>query len=403
MEETVELIRYTESQEDDEALAAVVQQAYEEFEPGETAKAQSQRSLEKIENNLLEYIKTPVVTMAPARSKRWLQYAAAAAIAIIAGTALYYYFDTKSHEKKDTITQTNPHPVETDIAPGANKAVLTLADGRQIVLDEARTGELAKEDNATITKTKEGEIKYDSRLTTHDARLSYNTMSTPRGGQYQLTLPDGTKVWLNAASSITYPTTFTQKERRVTVSGEAYFEVTHDKAKPFFVTVSRLTTPDMTIEVLGTHFNVNAYQDENSINTTLIEGSVRLTTYDSRLTSTESRTTPSKNAVHTSIQLKPGQQGQLRDRQLSLAVNPDIDQAMAWRKALFNFNNLTTEQVMKQISRWYDVDIKYQAGIPEMTFGGKVGRDLTLQQVLNGLQAMGLRCKIENKTIIVMP
>ena len=303
MEETVELIRYTESQEDDEALAAVVQQAYAEFEPGETAKAQSQPSLEKIESNLLEYIKAPVVTMAPARSKRWLQYAAAAAIAIIAGTALFYYFDTKSHEKKDTITQTNPHPVETDIAPGANKAVLTLADGRQIVLDEARTGELAKEDNATITKTKEGEIKYDSRLTTHAARLSYNTMSTPRGGQYQLTLPDGTKVWLNAASSITYPTTFTQKERRVTVSGEAYFEVTHDKAKPFFVTVSRLTTPDMTIEVLGTHFNVNAYQDENSINTTLIEGSVRLTTYDSRLTSTESRTTPSKNAVHTSIQL----------------------------------------------------------------------------------------------------
>jgi ferric-dicitrate binding protein FerR (iron transport regulator) len=205
-------------------------------------------------------------------------------------------------------------------------------------------------------------------------------MSTPRGGQYQLTLADGSQVWLNAESSITYPTAFNGNDRKVSITGEAYFEVAKDKKKPFRVDIGPAT-----IEVLGTHFNMNTYKDEQTNKTTLLEGSVRIKT------------------VHTSLTLRPGQQGQYNPRtnNLSLAVHPDVEQAVAWKNGVFNFNNVKLEEAMRQIARWYDVQVVYEKTIPATTFGGKMGRDLKLSQVLKLLGEMGIQFRIEGKKLIV--
>jgi transmembrane sensor len=326
----------------------------------------------------------------------WFRYAAA--VIIVLGVGVYLW-NTQTKEKP-SVTQVSPLPVKNDVAPGGNKAILTLADGSKIVLDSAQNGTIATQGNSDIVK-RDGQVLYnkqssaDSRL---PAAVAYNTMTTPRGGQYQLTLSDGTEVWLNAESSITYPTAFIGNERKVMVTGEAYFEVTHDKKKPFKVIVaphaSRLTPHDeVEIEVLGTRFNVNAYKEEPTINTTLLEGSVRLTlpTADSRLPTAEK----------TVLTLKPGQQGQLTDRGLFLAAHPDVAQVMAWKNGVFNFNNLSLEEVMRQLSRWYDVQVVYEGTVPKMTFGGKMGRDLNLSQVLKVLDVLGVKFRIEGKKLVV--
>jgi transmembrane sensor len=305
----------------------------------------------------------------------WFRYAAS--IIILFGIGSYLYISNQ--KEKPSVTQNNSVPVQNDVAPGGNKAILTLADGSKIVLDSAKSGQLAREANATITKTADGRIVYnaDEKL---GSRLLFNTMGTPRGGQYQLTLPDGTQVWLNAESSITYPTAFTGKERKVTITGEAYFEVAKNKAKPFKVDIGSAT-----IEVVGTHFNVNTYKEEPASNITLLEGSVRIKT------------------VHTSLTLKPGQQGQLTDRGLFLAANPDVEQVMAWKNGLFNFNRTPLDKVLTQLSRWYDVDVQYANGkIPVKKVSGEMQRSLTLSQVLNILKGLEIKYRIEGKKLIVL-
>jgi len=275
-------------------------------------------------------------------------------------------------------------------------------------LDSAANGKLAEQGTTTIEK-RNGQVIY-SPLPIADSRLpmAYNTMTTPRGGQYQLTLPDGSQVWLNAESSITYPTAFseTERERRVKITGEAYFEVTSDKKRPFIVAIntsadSRLPSADNTsadsrlptadekqgfeIEVLGTHFNVNAYKEEPTINTTLIEGSVRI-----------------KN-LYTTITLKPGQQGQLNPRTEKLAhvVHPDINEVIAWKNGNFYFDNKNLRSILEDFSRWYDVDVVYEGNLKNRTFFGIVKRDKPLSHVLKLLEDNNIRFRIEGKKLIV--
>jgi transmembrane sensor len=346
----------------------------------------------------------------------WIRYAAA--IIVILGIGGYLYINNQE-EKPSVTTTTNPVPVQNDVAPGGNRATLTLADGGKIILDTAKSGQLAREQNAIITKTVDGKIVYNADEKPGD-RILYNTMATPRGGQYQLTLPDGSQVWLNAESSITYPTTFAaaERERRVTITGEAYFEVAKNKAKPFIVTISpagggvRRPEPQLSpagggvreangggleIEVLGTHFNVNAYKEEATINTTLLEGSVRV--------SLSALRSPLSNSVHTSLTLKPGQQGQYNPRKenLSLAVHPDVEQVVAWKNGVFNFNGASVEAAMRQMARWYDIEIVYDNEIPQGKFGGEMGRNLTLQQVLKGLEGVSAHFRLEGKKLHVLP
>jgi ferric-dicitrate binding protein FerR (iron transport regulator) len=236
----------------------------------------------------------------------------------------------------------------------------------------------------TTVSISNGKLVYNTG--TDGNEVLYNTMTTPKGREYQLVLPDGTTVWLNAASSITYPTAFTGKNRNVAITGEAYFEVVKDQTKPFHVKMN-----DTEVEVLGTHFNINAYPDEASINTTLLEGSVRVIR---------------KNNM---AMLKPGQQAQVNTSSpadaagITVTSNADLDQVMAWKNGSFQFDGVPLSAAMRQLSRWYDVEVVYEKGVPDIKLGGEMKRDLNLSQVLKGLGKLGVNCKVEGKKLVVAP
>ena len=303
----------------------------------------------------------------------------AAACGVFIALGAYYYYHLASPPKPPAIAAT---PLIKDIAPGGNRAMLTLSDGSQIPLDSAGNGVLAQQGNTRITKLSNGQLAYDGSGSSAD-KVLYNTMSTPLGGQYKLILPDGTTVWLNAGSSIYYPTAFTGNERSVTITGEVYFEVAKNEKMPFFVKANNTT-----VAVLGTHFNINAYKDEASTNTTLLEGTVKVTTQQQQQT------------------LAPGQQARVSTTRQAIQVvdHVDISQVIAWKEGFFSFNDADLPTVMRQLSRWYNVDVKYEGDIPQRVFTGEIGRNLTLSQVLKGLSKTRIRYRIENgNRIIIQP
>lgn len=313
---------------------------------------------------------------------------AAAAIVIAIAAVVFMNIGRQSKTTEPVVAKTTVN----DVLPGGNRAALKLADGRLIVLDSSANGSLAIQGNATIIKLSDGQIAYNAE-DKGATEVLYNTMSTPPAGQYKLKLPDGTDVWLNAASSITYPTAFAGRERTVTITGEAYFEVAKDRSKPFHVKVN-----DMDVEVFGTHFNINAYADEAAVKTTLLEGSVKV-----RQSANGNR--QSAKNTERAVVLKPGQQAVMAavNSRLTIDHSPDIDQVIAWKNGLFNFNKVSLQDVMKQISRWYDVDVVYQGAIRPKKFGGEIQRDLNLSEVLDGLKETGIHFKIEGKKLIVLP
>jgi ferric-dicitrate binding protein FerR (iron transport regulator) len=265
-----------------------------------------------------------------------------------------------------------------DIAPGGNKAILTLADGTQVILDSANNGAITKQGNVTVIKLDDGQLAYNASSTSTSA-LTYNTVTTPRGGQYQLVLSDGTKVWLNAASSLRFPTAFVGSERKVEMTGEGYFEVAHNDKKPFLVRAG-----GMDVEVLGTHFNINSYKDEMVTTTTLLEGAVQVSSVQGNM-----------------VNLRPGQQSVLSGS--ALRVSPaDTDMAIAWKEGYFRFKNESVPAIMRKLSRWYDVEIVYRGGPGKEAFGGKISRSKTLAEVLEMLQSTKkIHFKIEERRIIV--
>ncbi len=254
-----------------------------------------------------------------------------------------------------------------------------MADGSSIILDQAQNGNLATQGNTKILKMN-GMLSYNTSQN-KTTKVLYNTISTPRGGQYQLIFTDGTKVWLNAASSLRFPTNFEGKERKVELSGEAYFEVAKNKAMPFKVKVNK-----MEVEVLGTHFNINSYEDESTIRTTLLEGSVRIN--------------QNKN---TGI-LKPGQQAQTDQFGAIKIINDaDLEEAIAWKEEKFQFGRADIHEVMRQVARWYDVNIEYK-GTVSSHFGGTISRNANLSQVLDMLHLTGkVKFEVKDRKIIVMP
>lgn len=312
-------------------------------------------------------------------SPKFFRYAAA--VLLVAGALGYFIFRTTRPLTDDAVLGINSpsSPAMNDIVPGGNKAILTLADGSTIVLDSANSGVLAQQGSARVMKAADGTILYASLQTAGAPVVMYNTMSTPRGGQYQLALPDGTRVWLNAASSITFPTAFTGSERNVSITGEAYFEVAHNTAMPFRVTINDQNH----VLVLGTHFNINSYIDETIVRTTLIEGSVKV------------------NSEGQETVLKPGEQARAGGNGLTVLKDVNTDQVIAWKNGAFSFYKDDLRAVLRQISRWYDVEIVYDGQIPERRFSGKMGRDLTLSQVMNFLREVKVNLKLEGKQIIV--
>lgn len=311
------------------------------------------------------------------RSFSWVKFAAAAMFIITAGSVYFWLNKIKISPQtvQAKIISTKVTPV---IAAGTNKAVLTLADGSNIVLDSMGQGILAKQGNAKVIKLNTTTLAYNA-TDENNQEVLYNTLATPNGGKYQLILPDGSKVWLNAASSIHFPTIFTGKERRVTVTGEAYFEVAKNAAMPFKITVK-----DMEVEVLGTHFNVMAYDDENSMNTTLLEGSVKI----------------SKGVIKK--MLVPGQQSVINSTGEINIVDADMEEVMAWKNGWFQFNAADIKTVMRQISRWYAVEVVYEGKIPDGHYSGAVSRDNDIFQVLKIMQSGGVRFKIEGRKVIVL-
>lgn len=303
----------------------------------------------------------------PLYCNRYLQVAAAALVLFVC--ALLYRASNKTESISGQLAQ---H----DLAPGSNKAILTLANGSKLVLNNLKNGNLASQTGLSLTK-------HDSTLTygqvNGEDKVSYNVISVPNGGQYQLILADGTKVWLNAASSLKFPTAFPGKERTVELTGEAYFEVAKNKNQPFNV-----KTPTQTVQVLGTHFNINAYSNEPSVNTTLLEGSVRV------------------SSAKSSLLIKPGQQSVMNSSGLATIKDEvDTDKVTAWKNGFFQFNDDNIQTIMRQVSRWYDVDVEFNGQVPPYTYHGKISRNSNASTVLKILELGGINFTIEGRKIIV--
>lgn len=309
-------------------------------------------------------------------------FAAAAAILLISCVGLYFYTSAPTNT---TISNFALKKAK-DIEPGGNFAMLTLANGKSFNLNSSRDRVLIKKDSLSIVNTENGQLIYlpnnelgKLRVNNSSNLFAINTLSTPRGGQYQVSLPDGTKVWLNSASSLKFPARFIGDERRVQLTGEAYFEVAKNPKMPFKVTVNSTT-----VKVLGTHFNINAYDDMPSIKTTLLEGSIQIT----------------NGSIHKI--LKPNEQG-LIDKSGSMKVmTADTEKAIAWKNGYFIFNRTSLHEIMQQISRWYNVEVVYKGEISsEEDLAGKIKRNSNLSKTLKLLEFSGVHFEVNDHKVIV--
>jgi transmembrane sensor len=312
------------------------------------------------------------------RRRIWIRYASAAAILIVIATGSYFL---GLHKPQKHLAQANAFQVHDVKAPSTNNAIITLSNGRQIILDSAGNGTLVTQGNVNLVKLADGKIAYLGS-SNNRSEMAYNTLTNPRGSKViSLTLSDGSQIWLNAESSIRYPTAFAGNERKVEITGEAYFEVAHDEAMPFIVRKGEMET-----KVLGTHFNVNAYDNEPAIKVTLLEGSVKV------------------SKAGEAVQLVPGQQAQINTNgKILLNKTVEIDEVVAWKNGQFELNGNTIEPIMRQVARWYDLDIEYKGALPTDNFKGSVSRQENVSELLRILeQTKAVSFSIEGKKIIVM-
>lgn len=307
------------------------------------------------------------------------RFAVAAAVVSLLFISVFYFISNNKNAGDSLANKSLTSPAKNDIAPGQTGAILKLADGTSLVLDSMKDGVLSQQGNALALK-QGGELSYIHDGNTAN-RHGFNSVETPRGRQFQLTLEDGTHVWLNAESSIRFPLAFTGQERRVEITGEVYFEVAKNKAKPFIV-----KTDDMQVEVLGTHFNVNAYADEAEIKTTLVEGSVRI------------------NNGKTAGILKPGQQAQTSGMgKLRISDQADIEEVLSWKNGRIAFTNAGLESIMRQVSKWYNVDVEYAGPVPNRTFTADISRNTNLSEFLKVLELSNIHFRIVGRKLIVLP
>ena len=311
---------------------------------------------------------------------RWLSIAAACILILGIPCA---YFHIRNEKAKQSALTFQKKQIKNDVAPGGNKAMLTLSDGSSVVLNDAKKGVITKQGKALINKSDDNKLVYEATAPMNaDQHVVYNTITTPKGGQFQVVLSDGSKVWLNAASSITFPTAFTKNERRVNITGEVYFEVAKNKNLPF-----RVVSGKQTVEVMGTHFNINAYADESAIRTTLAEGSVKVLAHNRTVFLKPDQQAKVSNAASGEIDVK--------------AV--DVDDILAWKNGNFVFENAEIPFIMRQAARWYDVNVKYEGNVSERRFSGSISRSVNLSELLKMLKYSGVNFRIADQTIIVGP
>lgn len=312
--------------------------------------------------------------IAPLRKRRtWYRYASVAAALFVVSLAAYFYFTSwapTGSKHSDTAAKS-----VADIAPGRNAATLLLEDGTEIVLDDLSNGAIARDGSNTIYKNAGGQLTYVAAANGADTgSVISNTLKTPRGGQYQLVLPDGSKVWLNAASQLTYKIGKTSPERLVELQGEAYFEVAKDAHRPF-----KVRSRGQVVEVLGTHFNVSSYDDDPNVKTTLAEGSVKI----------------AGTGGHGDVTLEPGQQATLDGKNRISVARVDVSDAIAWKNGKFNFNQTDIHAVARQLSRWYNVEVVFKGKTAGVQLSGEVHRNTNASKVLEILSFYNLNCKIE--------
>ena len=309
-----------------------------------------------------------------------MQMAAAVILFFCCGSVVYYLLYRSAQNNKQS-AGTVAKVKQNKVMPGNNKAVLILGDGSKIILDSSGNGMIAQQQNIGIVKLDNGQLTYTT-LQAKPGDTIYNTLSTPKGGQYAITLSDGTKVWLNAASSLRFPAAFIGKSRVVELTGEAYFEVAKNPAMPFKVKVK-----NMEVEVLGTHFNVNAYEDENTVSTTLLEGSVKVTSGNDHKT------------------ISPAQQVIMNENgSLNVADNVDVEEVIAWKNGELRFENTKVSKIMRQLARWYDVEIAYQGNVPDVALSGIISRKEDVSQLLEILEATHkVHFQMTGNHIVVMP
>ena len=316
----------------------------------------------------------------PRRFILWSRIAGIAALVLICLSITgYFLFNTISQTDKRTLAQ-----IDQDILPGGNKATLTLSNGHKIILSDAKHGVLVSKDNILVNKNSDGQLTYEAKNGDRVSNIAYDTLTTPAGGIYNIVLADGSKIWLNSATSIRFPEIFGSKERKIEmISGEAYFEVIHNPSAPF-----RVATPHGIVEDLGTHFNINTYGDESAEKTTLLEGSISI---------------KSKNQK---VVLQPGQQALIdnkRDTDPIAISTADLEEAVAWKNGLFLFNNENLESIMRKISRWYNVKVEYQdQAVKKEIFLGSVSRLKNASEVINMLEKTGkIHFEVNGSLIIV--
>jgi ferric-dicitrate binding protein FerR (iron transport regulator) len=326
-------------------------------------------SAEELKNRMLLRIKGQKTIV-----RTWY-WAAAVLTLFIAGTVYYY---TRQTSEEQLVGQSGT-AANHGIVPGSNKATLLLANGNTITLNEEHDGTLAQQGNTQVIKLNTGQLAFQSGNGKDAGNMAaLNTLSTPRGGQYQITLSDGTIVWMNAASKLIFPTSFSGKDRVVKLIGEAYFEIAPNEHQPFILNVN-----DMQIKVLGTHFNVKAYDDEPIVKTTLLQGMVKVAARDKE------------------VLLKPGQQAKMNNSGDMNVVSVNVDDVVAWKNGTFSFNDVTIEEVMRQIARWYDVEIIYPEGGPQGLFRGDIDKASDITTVLKILEVSGVRFDVEGRKILV--
>ncbi|HET7118855.1 MAG TPA: FecR family protein [Hanamia sp.] len=376
-QEKVELFDLISSHTFDDSIKRYLLKEYKRNSQGDSLKdSQSERILSSILNNEDLVIKT--------ENPHWIFqkiWWAAAIVIITSGIILFYTHSNDKKYNESLAKSLTPILLKNDVAPGSNGAILKLADGTQVLLDSNTNKSTIKQGN-TLVVNHAGSLNYiNINDTINEKSIGYNMVETQRGQKFHLSLEDGTKVWLNAASSISFPVAFTGNKRDVTITGEVYFEVAKNNRKPFRVFVNGTTVED-----LGTHFNINSYGDEGTVNTTLLEGSVKIS-----------------NADNQSI-LKPGDQARVRKNGMMTTIsNINTDEIVAWKNNFFSFNNIDIKRVMMQLSRWYDIEVVYKQEPDEsVTFNGDISRLVNLSTVLKMLESTGeVTFSIEDKKVTV--
>jgi ferric-dicitrate binding protein FerR (iron transport regulator) len=306
----------------------------------------------------------------------WKRVAVAASVLLLVGLSGYFLFFNKKQERSQEMVQAKL-PVDIG-APKTNRAMITLANGQRIYLDSAANGSLTVQGTVRLLKLEDGKIAYEATGAAQ-GETGYNTLFNPRGSRVvDMALSDNSHVWLNAGSSVTYPVAFTGNERKVTIEGEAYFEVTHDALKPFIVSKGKAA-----VKVLGTRFNMNAYDDEADIRITLLQGLVQVTNYQ------------------YAAAVKPGEQAIVKADNIDVKGSVDLEQVMSWKEGYFRMKGTDLAALMRQVARWYDVQVEYENGVPAASFGGLINRDVSLPDMLKALEQYGIYSRIDNGKVIV--